>query len=90
MIGLSIKRIFPLDPYDDGHLKIVEEIINNGDFEKYFCSELLNIRKRFSKEEYLTRNRKLNDIEKILCIEADSKLVDYCYMRGKKTLKYVK
>lgn len=84
---MSIKKIFPLDPYNIEHLKIIEGIINNSDFETYFCNELLNIRNSFSKEEYLAIKRKANEVEEILLIEDNSKLVDYCYIRGEKDLK---
>lgn len=84
---MSVKKIFPLDPYNIEHLKIIEEIINNSDFETYFCNELLSIRNNFSKEEYLTTKKKANEIEEILLIEDNSKLIDYCYIRGEKDLK---
>ena len=50
---MSVRKIFPLDPYNEDHLKIIKEIINNSKFEAYYCNTLLENRNSFTKEEYL-------------------------------------
>lgn len=84
---MSVKKIFPLDPYNEDHLKIIKEIINNSKFEAYYCNTLLENRNSFTKEEYLENKKLSNELEDILIVEEDSKIKGYCHIKGEKDLK---
>ena len=85
-----MKKIFPLDPYNEEHLKIIKEIINKDEFETYFCNMLLVVRDRFSKEDYLEIKNTANEIEELLIVEEDSKIKGYCHIHGEKDIKMCK
>ena len=50
---MSIKKVFPLDPYDDNQLDMIKEFINNSGIESHYFNMLLDMKNNLSKEQYL-------------------------------------
>ena len=90
MIGLSIKKVFPLDPYDDNQLDMIKEFINNSGIESHYFNMLLDMKNNLSKEQYLDIKKQGNEIEELLIVEEDSKIRGYCHLLGEKDLKIYK
>ncbi|MBQ3298505.1 MAG: hypothetical protein IJG97_06920 [Bacilli bacterium] len=87
---MSIKKVFPLDPYDDNQLDMIKEFINNSGIESHYFNMLLDMKNNLSKEQYLDIKKQGNEIEELLIVEEDSKIRGYCHLLGEKDLKIYK
>ena len=81
------ERLFLVDPYNDKHMEMIVSFEKKHNLSEEYSKALGIIRASFSKEEYLQRKKKNNEIEEDLFIEKDSEIVDYCHIHGEKDIK---
>lgn len=84
---MSTEKIFLANPYNEEHLKLIDEYeIKSGNGRK-MTSRLNNIRATYTKEEYLDQRKNKNEIEEILLSMKDSKIFGVCYIVGERDIK---
>jgi len=87
--NLSTERLYLVDPYNDKHREMIKEFEDNNSF-THISSNLEKIINSVSKEEYQKEKIQKNEIEEILFLEKDSKIIEMCYVHGEKDIKIAK
>ena len=81
------ERLYLVDPFNDNHLEMIREFEQEHNLSSNYLKTIGKIRASASKEEYLQKKKKRNEIEEDLFIVKDSKIIDYCHITGEKDIK---
>ena len=82
---MSLDLFYILDPYNDEQLKKIT-LFEKGNNLSGIVDSINEIRS-IPKEDYLNRQKVSNDVDQILFIEKEDKIVECCFLEGKNDLK---
>ena len=84
---MSIRKINLLDPYNDEMVQDIYSFGQKNNIDDMNLKSFLRKIEEFSKEQYLEKRNKSNEIEEVLFVREDSQIKDYCYIYGEKDRK---
>ena len=84
---MSTEKLFLTDPYDKKQLDKIKEFEKDNLTDSKISDFLEKINNSVSKEEYLENKKNNNEIEEILFIEKNEKIIDCCNIHGEKDIK---
>ena len=81
------ERLYLVDPFNDKHIEMIQEFERKHGLNSNYLKMIGRIRASLTKEEYLQKKKKTNEIEEDLFIVKNSEIIDYCHITGEKDIR---
>lgn len=83
---MNSERLFLVDPYDEDHMKLVEDFEKENEIHTMTVENAKKIQ-QVPREEYEQHKKLANEVRESLFLESSSKIKDICYIEGERDIK---